>query len=288
MQNISPYQIIKASGEEENYSEEKLVGSLARTGMSVNVANQTVDYLKKHLKTGLTTTDIYGHVSQYLKENAPIQDYYNYSLKRAIMQLGPSGHPFEILVGDLLESQGFETQVGVTLGGECVTHEIDVIAVKGNDTYFIECKYHNQPGTKSDVQVALYTYARFLDIQAAMKKLFGPEKSYHPWLVVNTKLTYDALDYSKCVGIKPTTWSLPHGENLQKMIIDSGLHPITIIDSIPVDKIQALLARDIVTCQRLNRAIINNSVNEILNAGEIEHAKEDIKIICEHYGKHSS
>lgn len=288
MHTTSSYPIIKASGEKEDFSEEKVVRSLASSGMSLDMANQTLSYLKTQLKPDITTHEIFGHVNQYLKENAPSQDYYNYGLKRAIMRLGPSGHPFETLVGDLLEKFGYQTQVSVTLGGECVTHEIDVIAVKDDKTYFIECKYHNSPGTKSDVQVALYTYARFLDIKKAMESLFDGNKTYHPWLMVNTKLTYDAIDYSKCVGIKTTTWSNPKEENLHGLILKSGLHPVTVLDSIPENRLQSLLDRDIVTCYRLNKAIENNSVNDILSPSEISKIKEDIKSICMIYGQHSN
>ena len=287
MHTPSQYQIIKASGDQEDFSEEKLVRSLAGSGLTVDTASQTLNYLKSHLRSGITTHDIFGQVSGYLRDNAPKENYFNYGLKRAIMKLGPSGHPFERLIGDLLERYGYETQVSVTLGGECITHEIDVIAVKDNKTYFIECKYHNAPGTKSDVQVALYTYARFLDIKKAMEALFDKERIYQPWLIINTKLTYDALDYAKCMNIKSTTWSFPKEESLHSLIINSGLHPVTVLDSIPENKLQSLLERDIVTCFRLNKAIESNSVNDILNPSEINNIKEDIKVICETYGKHT-
>ena len=44
------------------------------------------------------------------------------------MELGPSGFPFEKLVGKILEQEGFETRVGVIVQGNCVQHEVDVIA----------------------------------------------------------------------------------------------------------------------------------------------------------------
>ena len=175
MITLSPVTIIKASGEQEPFDESKLVKSLAKTGLSVDVASQTVDYLKRHLRTGITTKDIHEHVSSYLKENAPVNNYYNYGLKRAIMDLGPSGHPFETIVSDVLTVYGYKTEVGVIVLGKCVTHEIDVVAKKDNKQFFIECKFHNSPGIKTDVQVALYTYARYLDIKSAMEHSHGTD-----------------------------------------------------------------------------------------------------------------
>jgi Holliday junction resolvase len=251
--------------------------------MKLDTASQALDYLKRHVKPGITTTDIFGHVSGFLKDNSP-KDYMNYGLKRAFMRLGPSGHPFERFIGDLLEKNGFETQVGVTLGGECVTHEIDCIAVKGQQTSFIECKYHNAPGTKTDVQVVLYTYARFLDIEKSMKALFNTQKTYETWVVTNTKLTFDAINYAKCMGIKALAWSFPQKDNLHDMILNSSLHPVTVIDALTDDKLQRLLDRDIVTCFRLMKAIQNDSVSDILTPSEISHAQEDIRLICNSNG----
>ena len=283
MQTISPYHVIKAAGNTEDFSEEKIVKSLAASGMSVDTAAQALDYLKRHVKPEISTTEIFSHVSGYLKETSP-RDYMNYGLKRAMMRLGPSGHPFERFVGDLLEKFGYETQVSVSLGGECITHEIDCIAVKGDETSFVECKYHNAPGTKSDVQVALYTYARFLDIEKSMKALFENHKTYKAWVVTNTKLTFDAINYAKCMGIRATAWTFPKKECLHDMILESGLHPVTVIDAITDEKLQRLLERDLVTCQRLKIAIDNEAVNDVLTPVEIQHAVEDIQLICKDNG----
>lgn len=284
MDNIRDLEIVKASGEIEKFSEEKLVQSLARSGISVDIASQALNQLKKHLKKGITSEEVFGKVCNYLQHNAPKVEYYNYILKRSIMKLGPTGHPFERLIGDILEHFGYETQVGVTLSGNCVNHEVDVIAVKENQTYFTECKYHNQPGTKSDVQVALYTYARFLDIEKAMKKLFDGNREYRPWIIVNTKLTYDAIDYAKCMGMRISAWNFPDDDNLHDMITKSGLHPVTVLESIPENKLQSLLNRDIVTCYRLSQAMDSGSVSEIFNNAEIDNIKADINTIYEKYG----
>ena len=47
-------------------------------------------------------------------------------LKQAIMELGPSGFPFEQFVAELLKCRGYQIKVGVIVEGHCVNHEIDV------------------------------------------------------------------------------------------------------------------------------------------------------------------
>ena len=267
MQNLSPIVVVKASGLKEPFSEEKVVRSLSRSGLSLDTATHAVDYLKHHLKPDMSTSAIYGHVSSYLQKNAPTENYFNYGLKRAIMDMGPSGFPFEILVSDLLKLNNFKTEVGVITQGKCVTHEIDVIAQKGEDKYFIECKYHNTPGYKTDIQVALYTHARFEDIEGVQNKS-NPDLHNFSWLVTNTKVTSEVLAYCQCVGLIFTTWTLPKDRGLQDMIIASGLHPVTLLYEIPRKDIRMLLDRGIVTCTRLKTAILNQEVDDILDQNE--------------------
>jgi len=280
MITLSPITITKASGEAEHFNESKLVRSLAKTGLSVEVASQTLDYLKRHLRTGITTKDIHEHVSTYLRDNAPVNNYYNYGLKRAIMDLGPSGHPFESIVSDVLNHYGYKTEVGVIVLGKCVTHEVDVVARKDHKQFFIECKFHNGGGVKTDVQVALYTYARYLDIKSAMEQDHGTEISYYPWLVTNTNVTSEVLDYAKCVGLEITSWVYPDRHGMSDLIMAAGLHPVTLAYHLPRFKINQLLERGVVTCARLKAAIDDRSVSDILTRDETSKILEDIKVIC--------
>ncbi len=281
MQNLNPIAIVKASGIEEPFSEEKINKSLAGSGLSKAITTQTVDYLKSHLRSGMTTSSIYDHVSTYLQKNAPAENYYNYSLKRAVMDMGPSGFAFEILVSDILKSGNFKTKVGVITQGKCVTHEIDVIAQKGADKYFIECKYHNTPGYKTDIQVALYSYARFLDVDTVQRQ--NGNNNNFPWLITNTKVTSEVITYCHCVNLKVTTWTEPEGQGLQDLIVASKLHPITQLQNISREKISILLNRGIVTCSRLKNAILNQDVNDVLNGDESSLILNTIAKICKEY-----
>lgn len=278
MQSLSPITVVKASGTKEPFSEEKIIKSLARSGLSLDVASHTVDYVKSHLQPDMSTGAIYGHVASFLQKNAPIENYFNYGLKRAVMAMGPSGYPFEILISDLLRQRNFKTEVSVVTQGKCVTHEIDVIAQKGENKYFIECKFHNTPGYKTDIQVALYSYARFLDVDSAQKQN-GNTKNY-PWLITNTKVTSEVMSYCSCVNLIVTTWTTPHGQGLQDLIQASGLHPVTLLSDISGKKIGDILEKGIVTCARLKTAILNKEVNDILTKEETDLILKSIANIC--------
>ena len=110
------------------------------------------------------------------------------------MGLGPTGFPFEKYIAEILKEYGYATKVGEVVKGYCVSHEVDVIAQKGKECFMIECKYHNKRGRRLDVKVAMYIYARFLDIKRAQEKIKEHKKHFHQaWLVTNTKCTREAI-----------------------------------------------------------------------------------------------
>src|SRR5205085_12654308 len=105
--------------------------------------------------------------------------------------LGPTGYPFEDFIARILQSFGYSTKVRQFLMGKCVSHEIDIVAEKSGKSCMIEAKFHNNPGIRSEIHVALYTQARFQDV-----KLRNTLDS--AWLVTNTKTTVDANTYALC------------------------------------------------------------------------------------------
>jgi hypothetical protein len=131
--------------------------------------------------------------------------------------------PFENYVSIMLAEHGFHIKSKRTkIKGNCLTHEIDIIARadKTNARYMIECKFHNFPGVYTGIKEALYTHARFLDL----KEQFDKEM-----LVCNTKVSDDAITYGRCVDQKIISWRYPHDNGLEKMIEEKGLYPITIL-----------------------------------------------------------
>lgn len=210
--------IIKASGEKERFSHHKLARSIIKAGASRSFAHEVAQEIKKKIKENISSQEILRMAIRRLKDKPGVAR--RYDLKRAIMQLGPSGFPFEKFFADILEEYGYETEVGKFVPGQKVNHEIDIIAMKDKKRHMVECKYHNYAGNYTNLKVSLYTYARFLDV----KKHFNL-----PWLVTNTKCSADAINYAKGVGMKITTWNYPSDESLQDLIMKKKLYPITLV-----------------------------------------------------------
>lgn len=254
-------QVTKASGEVEAFDEGKLIQNLKWSKVPDDIAADAVNYVKNKLEQEVTSQKIHDYVQEYFSQKKLVGYALHYDLKQALMGLGPTGYTFEKFIAKVLAAYGYLTRQGITVNGKCVTHEIDVDAQKDSQHFFIECKFHNRAGIKTDIQVALYTYARFLDIRAALETLAAHHEQYHQaWLVTNTKVTKDAIDYAKCVDMKVLAWGYPKVGNLSELIIGSSLHPITVLHGLDNKLLQNLFEHDIVTCADLKRAIDTNAL----------------------------
>lgn len=273
-------QVKKASGELEPFSEEKVALSLKRSGTDEDLSKMVLTHLTKELYDGMPTQRIYSHIFDLLrKEGSPYLG--KFTLKKAIMNFGPTGYPFEKFFGAILAHNGYAVETGVNVFGRCVNHEVDVVAEKDNQHFMIECKFHNQPGACSDVKVALYVKARFDDIAAVWKEKPGHQTKFHQaWLVTNTKLTSDAIQYGECVGMNLIGWNYPNKGSLRDLIEASGLHPITCLSSLSDTQKQILLSHDIVLCKDLLNIRSNILTYLNLPVRQMEKLKDEVEQLC--------
>jgi len=239
--------IIKQDGTKEPFDEVKLLRSLASSGAPDTLAGDILRHVTSDLREGMRTEDIYTHAFNILqKEYRPAAA--QYSLKRAIMELGPSGFPFERFIARILEAEGYVTQVGVMVRGKCVEHEVDVVAEKEGERILIEAKYHNNLGTKTDVKVALYVDARMKDIASAQEDA-GDHIFHRSWLITNTSFTSNAIAYGRCSDLMMTGWNHPKGHTLEDLIQKARTHPVTALTTLSTPHKRQLLDRGVVLCQ---------------------------------------
>jgi len=245
-------EIIKADGTKQIFSEKKLTSSLRRSGASVEIAKKIADQITSEINPGMQTKDIYRRAFQILKQGDTKPIALRYNLRNAIMELGPDGFPFEKFVGEIFKGRGYEVQVGVIVPGWCIEHEVDISAVKNDEHVLVECKFHNTNGIKTDLKVALYVKERFEDIEKKYKSE-KPNGNHHykGWLVTNTKLTTKAIQYSCCVGLGVVGWGYPKEGNLEDLILETKIHPITALTTLSSQQKRRLLEKKIVLCRDL-------------------------------------
>lgn len=243
--------IIKANGKKESFDPEKLRASLLNSGASEAEVEDVLKHILPELHDDMTTQDIYKHAFSLLERmDKPVAR--SYSLRRAVMELGPSGFPFEKFIAEILKAKGFDTETGQTLLGGCVPHEVDVVAWNDKKLLIVEAKFHNELGTKSDLKVALYIKARFDDLKDNVYD-YGTKgrRITDSWLLTNTKFSSTAIHYGACHNMTMIGWNYPEKGNLQDLIESESLHPLTCLTSLSKEEKRVLLSNGVVLCRHI-------------------------------------
>lgn len=248
-----PLKIVKSSGDQVRFSEQKLRRSLGRSGAPPGAVDAIVATLSREVYPGMSTREIHNRAFALLKEYRDTCAS-RYKLKRALYELGPSGFPFEKFVSALLNHSGYQTGTNEFFQGQCVSHEVDVVARNGDTLTLIECKFHADEGRKCTVKIPLYIHARYEDI-ARFQLRESPGTRLKPaWVVTNTRFTADAEVYGKCVGMYLLSWNHPRGQGLKDRIDRHRLYPITVSVQLSSREKDFLLAREVVLCRQLLQA----------------------------------
>lgn len=256
--------VLKATGKAEPYSDEKLTSSIRRAGIPPEIENELIPHIKDKLYDDIPTSVIYRHVKEYLHHSPKSYTAAKYGLKQAIMDLGPTGYPFEDYLAHIMQSFGYRTTVRNIVRGKCITHEIDVIATKKEEKVMVEAKFHNMPGTKTNVHVAMYIKARFDDTKEQNGFTI-------PWLVTNTKMTTDAIAFGSCYAMKITSWDYPQNNSLRDIVEKAKLIPLTALTTLSQTQKTKLLESNMV----LVKDIVTNH-NSLIALNLPAHRIEDI------------
>lgn len=271
--------IKKSNDEIELFSFEKLRQSLQSSGASKDVIETIINRIQPDIYDGMSSNTIYKKAFALLKKHNRISAS-RYSLKRAILDLGPTGYPFERLIGALLKEKGYQTKVGVILNGECVTHEIDVLAEKDGFSYAIECKFHSDARGASNVKVPLYINSRFLDVQKEWNTNSNHKTHLKQgWLVTNTRFTKDALNYAKCVGLTLLSWDYPKNNGLKANIDSLSLYPVTTLTTLTKKEKHQLIEKDVVLVKELIKAS-NTMKNMGISEKRIKRVLDEVRQLC--------
>jgi len=249
--DVDRIEIVKKSGDKVVFDPAKLKYSLERSGAGPKEIEEITRQVQEKIFDGISTHKVYQIAYSLLRKRSN-KVAGRYRLKKAILELGPTGFPFEKFVGELFKYQGYDVQVDVVVQGKCVTHEVDVIARKDRKQFMMECKFHSDTSRKSDVKVPLYINSRFQDVKSQWEKdNRGEVDFYQGWVVTNTRFTEDAIDFGRCAGLHLMSWDYPQSGSLRDRIDLSGLHPVTALQTLTKAEKQQILDKGIVLCRNL-------------------------------------
>ncbi len=183
------------------------------------------------------------------------------------------------MIGALLKQKGYKTKIGEILNGECITHEIDVLAEKDGNIYAIECKFHKDSSAVSNVKIPLYINSRFIDVQKTWNNSGRTTLLKQGWLVTNTRFTKDAIDYAKCVDLTLLSWDYPINNGIKKNIDKYGLYPITTLTTLTKKEKTYLIEKDVILVKELSK---NPGVLHQLNISEKQRGAilAEVQLLC--------
>jgi hypothetical protein len=266
-------QIRKSNGTIEEFDEKKLISAIMKTGAKIDVAHEICSYIKEKCDENyqdgspIKTEYIYHIAFKHLK-NISKASALKFSLKRSMLEIGPSGFPFEKFIAQIWKHEGYVAITDQIVYGQCVSHEVDVVAWTPEKLIMVEAKYHSDAGSRTDLKNALYVKARYDDIRMntftpeSFDKKNIPDKSTimpntlsEGWLITNTHFSNTAITYANCNDLKLMSFDYPDNGSLQDKIIEYALYPITILTTITKDEKKRLIEKDIILCQTLREKI---------------------------------
>lgn len=241
--------IVKADGTVEPFSRERLERSLARAGAAPRAAEEIAGRVAGSIASGASSKEIYRKAFTLLRQHArPVAA--RYALRRALLDLGPTGHPFEDFISHLFAREGWSVETRKMIAGRCVVHEVDFYAARAQEFMAAELKYHNDPGYKSDLKTALYVKSRFDDIFAcdATLRTCPIDRGI---LITNTKFTSEAIKYAECAGVELLGWSYPAGAGLFERMSAARTYPITALTALEGREKRLLVAQGVIAADQL-------------------------------------
>lgn len=217
----------KYSGELVPFEEQSLRHSLSRSGASKEEVDLVFEQIKPKLYDGISTRELYELAFELLKNQ---RDVYaaRYSLKKALRDLGPEGFYFEKWVARLFQSNGYKAINGQLVKGHSVSHEIDVVAMKGETLLFVECKFRNAVDAKISVTNPMYFKSRILDVSGIDYTFFDKTQQVTDgWLVTNAYFTSDSISFAQYHKMSLLGWDYPAENSLKLRVDKKGQYPIT-------------------------------------------------------------
>lgn len=263
----------KYSGELVPFNSDSLRHSLTRSGANNEQVEKVYTQIKEKLFDGISTRELYQLAFEALKSQRN-SFAARYSLKKALRELGPEGFYFEKWIARLFQEYGFESTTGQTIQGHAVSHEIDVVASKGNEMLAIECKFRNDIDAKISVTTPMYFLSRFKDISDISYHFFGQNKKFtQGWLVTNAYLTSDSKDFGKYYNINFLSWDYPTDNSIKKRVDKAVFYPVTCLTTLTDVEEKTLLQNQII----LVKDIINNK--EALKSLKLD--SEKLRLVLE-------
>jgi hypothetical protein len=219
--------VTKADGSTQEFDKEKIIRTCLKLSIEEDKAKIIADKIENRAYNGISTKKILKMIFDYAKKYRPAIKN-RIDLRHAISLLR-SKPDFEEFVRIILRENGYEVKPNEIVAGKCAEHEIDGIAKKDNDVIFLEVKHHVEYHSYVGLPIFLEAYAVFEDLVEG-GKIGKNSYNFNKLMVVcNTKISDYAKKYAECKNIAYVCWNYPEKFNLNELIENGKLYPITIL-----------------------------------------------------------
>jgi hypothetical protein len=138
-----------------------------------------------------------------------------------------------------------------------------VLASGGDGFIYVEVKHHMNPHKYVDLDVVEKVWATMLDIREGYEKGLNKLDISKPLVATNTKFTNHAYRYAKCRGIDLLGWGAVDAMDLEKLIVEFKLYPVTILRGFELSVLYKVIDMGYVTVKQL----ADSTASRLLEAG---------------------
>jgi hypothetical protein len=241
--------VTKFDGTRQPFDKNKIVRTCMRMGATNAAAEAIAEEIENRAYNGIETKKILQMIFRSLRKHKPaIRNQID--LRKALSLLNPAPD-FERFIQLLLSEHGYEVTPNQIVKGRCVEHEVDAVARKNGKTCIVEVKHHYKYHTPTSLDVSRISRAVFEDVTEAYELGLNKLKTDYALIVCNTKLSEHAKRYADCRGIRHIGWSSPPNRDLQTMIEEKKLYPITLLKGLNTETRNKLAHNGVILLKQL-------------------------------------
>ena len=261
--------VTKADGTIAPFDPEKIVRTCKKMRLSNQECDDILQEIEGKLYEGIPTRKVIHMIIDIGKRHRPhFENIIDLREALGIMRPAPD---FEQYVALIFESLGYKTVTNKIIRGNCIEHEIDVIAMKGSETIYVEVKHHNQFHTFTGLDVVLQMQATLEDLKEGYISKKNKYDFTETMIVCNTRVSAHAQNYSLCKDIGVLSWGYPKHKGIETVIHENLLYPVTVIKNISKVAKEDLSMNGIYTLKQLiacdRKELMKNSR---MNESELE------------------
>lgn len=193
-------------------------------------ANEVADKVLNRSYDGMPSREILQLIFTFMRRYKPAMRHL-IDLRRGISIMEPK-QEFEMFIRALLKHNGFEVTPNQILKGKCGEHEVDGIARKDGQTYFVEVKHHLSYHALTGLDESRIAWAVLEDAAEAYSLGLTDLKIDNAMIVTNTRYSDHAVKYGGCKKILQIGWSSPQYLGLRDIVEKGDLYPLSCLRGI--------------------------------------------------------